>query len=122
MGLGGALATGMAFGGGSAVGHALVGSMMGGRGHSGGGAVDPYQSGGQVQNATPSEGNLQQTEQQPQNVQQSPCFDFSMKFVDCLKTNEMEISKCQNFFNDLIRILLLKHSYILYKFEQFFTW
>ena len=89
------MATGMAFGGGSAIGHSVIGGLMGNRGGNGEMAntqnpqntqIDPYST-------------SQQTAQQ--EINKNPCFDFGQKFIECLKENQSEISKCQIIMNDL---------------------
>jgi hypothetical protein len=100
MGLGSALATGVAFGSGAALAHNIVGGMMGHRtGHEG--LVEPaYNTSqpmtGEQNNMT--EMNEQQAKSEPQ---QNPCMDFSTKFVQCLQANSNDIYKCQNIFDDL---------------------
>jgi len=92
IGLGGAMATGMAFGGGSAIGHSIIGGLMGNRGGHGEMAntqnsqntqIDPYSS------------------SQQQEINKNPCFELGQKFIECLKENQSEISKCQNIMTDL---------------------
>jgi hypothetical protein len=84
-GIGSTIMTGMAFGGGSAIGHSVVGSMMGGgRQHD-------------QKDQMPVEGNNNTNTQQ--NV--SPCQSFNLKFVECLKMSNNEISQCQSIFDDL---------------------
>jgi hypothetical protein len=89
-GIGSTIVQGMAFGGGSEIGHQVVRSMMGGSSHGN------HQ--GENNNAP-----VQQQQQQPQQTTQNenPCSGFNMKFVDCLKTSNNDISSCQSTFNDL---------------------
>ena len=96
IGLGSALATGMAFGGGSAIAHNVVRSMMGG----GGGyyPTESTQTGGPVESVN---NDPYQAESQKQDTQKYPCYDYNVKFVDCLKMNENDISKCQKGFDEL---------------------
>jgi len=106
MGLGSAVATGMALGGGSAIGHALVGSMFG-RGYNGAyEGARPMEAMGQPGDLTQSgQGQSQAMTQEEFNQQQmkaNPCFEFNTKFIECLKNNQQDISKCQNIFDDLI--------------------
>ena len=89
-GIGSTIVQGMAFGGGSEIGHQVVRSMMGGSSHGN------HQ--GENQNA-PVQQNQQQQQQTTQN--ENPCSGFNMKFVECLKTSNNEISSCQSIFNDL---------------------
>jgi len=94
MGLGGALATGMAFGGGSAIGHSLIGGLIGSRG--GGHSVETGSqnlSSGEV--TSPSEQKIEQ------EAMKNPCLDFGQKFVTCLKEYSNDIARCQNIFDDL---------------------
>jgi hypothetical protein len=88
-GLGGMIVQGMAFGTGSAIGHQVVRSVMGGS--------SDHQENKQVQN----ENQKQPQEVQQQQTQKQPCYDFNMKFVDCLKNYDNDISMCQQFFDDL---------------------
>jgi hypothetical protein len=90
-GIGSTIVQGMAFGGGSEVGRQVVRSMMGGSSH---------------ESNAPAERNnapVEQTQQQPQQTQenQNPCQGFNVKFIECLKTNNNDISSCQSVFNDL---------------------
>ena len=94
MGLGGALATGMAFGGGSAIGHSLIGGLMGSRG--GGHTVD-----GGSQNLSSGEVTSPSEQQIQQEAMKNPCFDFGQKFVTCLKEYSNDIARCQNIFDDM---------------------
>jgi hypothetical protein len=98
MGLGGALAAGMAFGGGSAIGHTLVGGLMGHRGAGPGGEVPSLQNSGQVEAGS---SNQQQVQEELQQQKRNPCFEYGQRFVDCLKDNANDISRCQNVFDDL---------------------
>jgi hypothetical protein len=88
-GIGSTIVQGMAFGGGSEIGHQVVRSMMGGSSH---GSQPTENQNAQVQQ-----------QQQPQQTQQNqnPCSGFNMKFVECLKTSNNDISACQSTFNDL---------------------
>ena len=95
MGLGGTLATGMAFGGGSAIGHTLMGGLMGNRGGYYG-EVTPAQS-----SEVDSYKQQSQQVQQQQEINKNPCTEFAQRFVECLKTNSDDISKCQNIMEDL---------------------
>lgn len=99
MGLGGALAAGMAFGGGSAIGHSLIGGLMGHRGGSVGGEVASTPNSAQIETGTSSQQQMQQEAQQQQN--RNPCYEYGQRFVDCLKDNSNDISRCQNIFDDM---------------------
>jgi hypothetical protein len=97
-GLGSTIAHGMAFGGGSALAHHAIGSMLG-RG--------PYAS--EEVTRTQESSSVTQTEsgemtQSQQNTQfkTNPCIDVNTKFIDCLKVNKDDISKCQSTFNDVL--------------------
>lgn len=99
MGLGGMVATGVALGGGSALGHHIVGSMLGGHGRA---QYYPVES-------SPNE-QLQSSQTQPLqdetnlNAKQleNPCIDYNIQFINCLKENQDNISRCQNQFTDMI--------------------
>jgi hypothetical protein len=95
-GLGSTIAHGMAFGGGSAIAHHAIGSMMGGGPYrekpmmeGQGGTSDPYVAG----NTTPMQEDIN-------NTKTNPCFDYSTKFVDCIRSVD-ELAKCQNIFDEL---------------------
>ncbi len=92
LGLGSALATGMAFGGGSAIAHHALGRMFG----------QPYQSYPQ-QGGPQNELSRENTNQLEQQYKANPCFEYDSKFLDCLKDNKDDISKCQVFFNDMVK-------------------
>jgi hypothetical protein len=96
MGLGGALAAGMAFGGGSAIGHTLIGGLMG---HRGGGYGGQMTTGSQ--NLSPVEANTPSEQQIQQEAQKNPCFEFGQRFINCLKEQTNDIARCQNIFDDL---------------------
>ena len=89
-GIGSTIMTGMAFGGGSEIGHQVVRSMMGGNSHS---------QEGKLQQEQPMQ-NQQQNQNQNQQQRQNPCTEFNSLFVNCLKTNDNNISTCQPFFDD----------------------
>lgn len=91
-GIGSTIVQGMAFGGGSEVGRQVVRSVMGGSSHESSAPVE--------KNSAPVE---QVQQQQPQQTQQNqnPCQGFNLKFIECLKSNNNEISSCQSVFNDL---------------------
>ena len=80
-GLGGMLATGLAFGAGSAVAHTAVRSMMGGS--------NEHEQ-GQVQEGQSGQGQTQQGQPQTQ-----VCQNEMMNFSQCLQRNE-DLSYCQN--------------------------
>jgi hypothetical protein len=94
------LATGMAFGGGSALAHHAVGSMFGRS------SAHGYPSENQLtnQNAQPVEGGGGQLTNKDleQQIKSNPCYDFNVKFLDCLKAHEQDISQCQITFNDMM--------------------
>lgn len=93
-GIGSTIVQGMAFGGGSEVGRQAVRSMMGG-------SSGEHRESAPVENKTqPIQENQQQQVQQTQQ-NQNPCQGFNVKFIDCLKANNNEISSCQSIFNDL---------------------
>jgi hypothetical protein len=91
-GLGSTIVQGVAFGGGSEVGRQVVRSMMGGSSN------EPRES-APVENKSQPIENQQQVQQTQQN--QNPCQGFNLKFIECLKTNNNDISSCQSVFNDL---------------------
>jgi hypothetical protein len=110
MGLGTAMATGMAFGGGSALAHHAIGGIMG-RG--------PYASPSENYPISGSSENVQsnlpmdygveelrkpvtQEELVEQQMKTNPCYDYNVKFVSCLKDNFNDIAKCQNVFDDML--------------------
>jgi hypothetical protein len=99
MGMGSAIATGMALGGGSALGHHIVGGMLGGHGHPVTAGQDPYMP--QQQYAGESRPAVTQEEAIQEQIKSNPCFEFNTKFVECIRENSQDISRCQNIFNDL---------------------
>mgnify|MGYP002149153504 CR=1 FL=1 len=97
-GLGSTIAHGMAFGGGSALAHHAIGSMLGR------GSYAPREevTRTEASSMTPTEsGEMTQTPQNTQ-MQTNPCMDLNTKFIDCLKVNKDDISKCQSIFNDIL--------------------
>jgi hypothetical protein len=95
-GLGSTIAHGMAFGGGSAVAHHAIGSMLG-RGPYG--SREEVARREEVSSTIPSESAepLQNTQ-----MQTNPCIELNSKFIECLKGNKDDISKCQNVLNDVL--------------------
>jgi hypothetical protein len=93
-GIGSTIVQGMAFGGGSEVGRQVVRSMMGG-------SSGEHRESAPVENRNqpPVENQQQQVQQTQQN--QNPCQGFNIKFIECLKSNNNDISSCQSVFNDL---------------------
>jgi hypothetical protein len=103
MGLGSMLATGMAFGAGSAVAHNAIRGVMGGntnlpQSYQQESEMKSISQGQENQQANTNENNKWVEEQAKKEI---PCFDYNLKFVDCLKMNENDIGKCQNFFDDI---------------------
>lgn len=93
-GLGSTLMTGMAFGGGSAIGHSVVRNLMGGSsGHEQNNVQPQYQN--QAEYNQNNAGNTQ-TESKI-----NPCTDYNFKFVECLKSSDNDIAKCQSLFDEL---------------------
>jgi hypothetical protein len=99
IGLGSTLAHGMAFGGGSAIAHHAFRNMLGGNSYGSGYSNMPTEM--------PNQNNMTNIQQEPimnendPRIKQNPCFDFGTKFIECLKDNSGNISKCQNNFDDL---------------------
>ena len=97
-GMGGMLASGMAFGAGSEIAHQGVRAMMGGgSGH--GGQAPAEQAPAQ---GAPMQQQQQQSEYVDYSQQQvNPCQDFNLNFVQCLKQNANQIDLCQSYMNML---------------------
>jgi hypothetical protein len=97
-GFGSTIAHGMAFGGGSAIAHHAIGSMMGGGPYARQGQAysDPNIENWNNKDSSP----IQNSQNGEDNQKTNPCFDYSMKFVDCLKGVD-DISKCQSLFDEL---------------------
>lgn len=87
-GIGSTIMTGMAFGGGSEIGHQLVRSVTGG------GSRHEVEQAKQQ----PIEPQNNQSQAQPQN---NLCHGYNVKFIECLKLQDNDISSCQSFFDDL---------------------
>jgi hypothetical protein len=98
MGLGSMMATGMALGGGSALGHHIVGSMLGGHGRA------QYSPSEQLNTSGPLENVENQPVQTENQIKQNenPCMGYNNKFIECLKDNPENISRCQVYFDDMI--------------------
>ncbi len=102
MGLGSMIATGMAIGGGSALGHHLVGNMLGGHGRAQYYANQPVISQPKPIQATENEPVIQGEGQTTQKPIENPCADYNFKFIECLRDNQDNISRCQNMFDDML--------------------
>ncbi len=100
MGLGGALATGMAMGTGSAIAHHAIGSIMGsGSSHGNAPAQQQQVQGAPVQYA--QQAPPQQMQQAP--AQQNPCQEYNFNFLSCLKDNSNNIGLCQFNMDNLMQ-------------------
>lgn len=99
MGMGSAVATGMALGGGSALGHHIVGGMLGSHGNQVTASQDPYLP--QQQFSGETRPAMTQEEDKQQLIKSNPCYEYNIKFVECLRENSNDISRCQNIFSDL---------------------
>ena len=93
-GIGSTIMTGMAFGGGSEIGHQVVKSFMGGSSHNEK-PKEPQQN--QIQQQPVENTNSNNNQQQKSNI----CSGYSLKFNDCLKFYDNNISSCQSYFDDL---------------------
>jgi hypothetical protein len=90
-GIGSTIVQGMAFEGGNEIGREFILSMM-------------VESSGQDRVSAPVENRNQlpvKNQQQQVQKNQNPCQVFNIKFFECLKCNNNDISSCQSVFNDL---------------------
>jgi len=90
MGLGGMLASGLAFGSGSALAHSALSGVFGRS------SAHGYPAEQANPNNQSSQNNLDD------EIKSNPCYEFNWKFIDCLKVNESDISKCQTLFGDMM--------------------
>jgi len=91
-GIGSTIVQGMAFGGGSEIGHQAVRALMGG---------GSSHHGHEQRQPVESQQNNNQNNQNQQQQRNTPCTEYNVRFIDCLKQNDNNISTCQAFFDDL---------------------
>lgn len=95
-GLGSTIVSGMAFGGGSEIAHQVVRSMMGGSG-----SVQRDMTKKQPHELHQDYQTDYLVEPTNTKIKQNPCFDLNLKFVDCLKIHDNNISSCQSLFDQV---------------------